>query len=382
MQHPAQIIDGGAPNTGVQVRAKPYGTGQVREFLRDVMAIANADVDGPRYIVVGVEIDSVGRRSLHAVNPRDFNGKPDYVALVRDHIEPLLDIRYERAHINGQAIGCFEITGCREQPYMMRIDYSETLRRGDAYMRVNDAAIKMGRQQLHSRFKAHFHESVSTNSIEIGFAGEVIHKDLHVGCHDLTALPSAMAAEKLEQLMQAKIDTAGKGADSLVARMMHTRLYGSDEPYMTRSPEDLLLEMGQIRAQYAAEDRKYLFGRNATEIQTVVYNQSDEFILNASLVMLMPKNDELHVADRPPDAAQRFDDDSKYPSVDVLENAIRITQRIGDIPAGEPFAIFPTPVRVCAGAALAGRKFGIRYSLTGQNLRSPAEGKLRLIFKA
>ena len=380
MQLPARITDGCAPDSGTHFRKDPYGARGARELLRDVMALANAEVDGPRYIIVGIEVDSDGRRSFCPVNAGDFDGKPDYVSLVRDHIEPELNIRYECAYINGQRIGCFEITGCREQPYMMRIDYSETLRRGDAYIRVNNAIIKMGRQQLHCQFKAHFQNSISANSIEIGFPGEVIHKELHLNCRDLTELPSAIAAAKLEQLMQAQLDT--KGADSLVARMLHARLYDPVQPYVSRSPEDLLLEMGQIRARYAAEDHKYLFGGNASGIQAVVYNQSDEAILDASLVMLMPKDDEFHVADRPPHASQRLDNDSTYPIVDVLENAIRITQRIGDIPAGEPFAIFPTPVLVCAGPGLAGRKFGIRYSLTGQNLRSPPEGKLRLFFTA
>ena len=31
---------------------------------------------------------------------------------------------------------------------MMRIDYSEKLRRGDAYVRVKNGAMKMGRRQL------------------------------------------------------------------------------------------------------------------------------------------------------------------------------------------------------------------------------------------
>ena len=380
MQLPPRIIDGCAPDSGTQFRKKPYGVRGMRDLLRDVMALANAEADGPRYIIVGIEVDSRGRRSFCSVNVGDFDGKPDYLSLVRDYIEPELNIRYERAYINGQKIGCFEITDCHQQPYMMRIDFSETLRRGDAYMRVTNAAIKMGRQQLHSRFKAHFQNSVSANSIEIGFPGEVILKDLHLNCRDLTAMPSAMAAGKLEQLMQAQLDT--KGADSLMARMMHARLYGSDQPYVSRSPEDLLLEMGQIRARYAAEDRRFLFGGSATKVQTVVYNQAAEPVLDASLVMLMPKHDEFHVADRPADAEQRLDDDSKYPIVDVLKHAIRISQRIGDIPAGEPVAIFPAPVLVCVGPSLAGRKFGIRYSLTGQNLRSPAEGKLRLFFMA
>lgn len=380
MQLPAQIIDGCAAGPGTQFRKEPYGPGGIRNFLRDVMALANADVEGPRYIIIGVEVDSGGNRSFRPVNSRDFDGKPDYVSLVCDHIEPQLDIRYERAFINGQQVGCFEITNCRERPYMMRIDYSDTLRRGDAYLRVNDAAIKMGRQQLLSRFKAQFQNSVSANNIEVGFAGEVIRKDLQLVCRDLTELPSMLAAAKIDGLIQAQLETKGSGEDSLMARMIHARLFGSDDPYVSRSPEELLLEKGQIRSRYALEDRKYMFGNGAGRIQTVVYNQSDEAILDASLVMLVPKADELHIADRPPEVEERLDDDSQYPAVDVLKNAIRITQRIGDIPAGQPHAIFPTPVLVCVGPALAGRRFGIRYILTGQNLRTPATGKLRLLF--
>lgn len=382
MQLPAQITDGCAPDSGTHYRKKPYGPGGVRKFLRDVMALANADVDGPRYIIVGVEIDSDGNRSFRPVDARDFDGKPDYVSLVGGHIEPPLPIRYERAYINGQQVGCFEIADCRERPYMMRTDFSDTLRRGDAYLRVNDAVIKMGRQHLLSQFKGLFQTSVSANSIEVGFAGEVIHKDLHLRCQDLTKLPSALAAEKLDELMRAQIETKGSGEDSIMARMMHARLYGSDDPYVSRSPEELLIEKGQVRSRFAEEDRQYMFGSNAERIQTVVYNQSDEAILDASFVMLMPQDDELFVADRPTDAAQRLDDDSKYPAVDVLENAIRITQRIGDIPAGKPFEIFRSPILVCAGPGLAGRRFGVRYALSGRNLRAPAKGKLRLLFAA
>ena len=53
---------------------------------------------------------------------------------------------------------------------MMRIDHSQTLRRGDAYMRVNNAAIKMGRRQLMELFEKKFRDSVSAGDLEIEFA--------------------------------------------------------------------------------------------------------------------------------------------------------------------------------------------------------------------
>ncbi len=380
MKHFQQIIAAATPEAGVQFRSKPYGTDGIRDFLRDVMALANTSVEGTRHIVIGVGFDSKGRRQVHSVHDKDFGGKPDYAALVSDYIEPAVRIRHQRVTVDGQQVGVFEIADCQDRPYMMRIDFSETLRRGDAYMRVNDTAIKMGRRQLQTLFQAQFQDSVSAKDIEVGFPGEVILKDLRLKCRDLSRLPSAMAAEKLDELMKVQIESQKSGAESIMARLVHARLYGSDDPYVSRTPEDLLLEMAQIRAKYAAEDQRYMFGPNAEQIQTVVYNQSNEPILDASLVLLLPPDDNLHIADRLPGTPDATGGHSDYPVVAVLDNSIRITQKIGDIPAGEPVKVFQTPLRICADAALRGRKFGVRYALFGQNLRTPAKGRLRLIF--
>ena len=380
MKHLQQIIAAAAPETGVQFRSKPYGADGVRDFLRDVLALANASVEGTRHIVVGIGFDSKGRRQVHPVNRKDFAGKPAYAALASDYIEPALRLRHESVSVDGQQVGVFEIADCQDRPYMMRIDFSELLRRGDAYMRVNDSAIKMGRRQLQTLFQAKFQDTISAHDIEVGFPGEVMLKDLHLKCRDLAGLPSAMAAEKLEELMKVQIESQKSGGESLMGRLVHARLYGSDDPYVTRSPEDLLQEMATIRAKYALQDQRHLFGSDAQQIQTVVYNQSNEPILDASLVLLLPPDDDLFIADHLPGTTGATGSHSAYPVVTVMDNSIRITQKIGDIPAGEPVEIFETPLRVCAGAALRGRKFGVRYALFGENLRTPAKGRLRLIF--
>ena len=380
MRNLERIIAAATPDTGIQFRSNPYGTDGLRDFLRDVMALANTAIEGTRHIVVGIGFDSKGRRQLHPVQDKDFGGKPDYAALVSDYIEPAVRLRYERVAIGGKQVGVFEIADCQDRPYMMRIDFSEMLRRGDAYIRVNDTAIKMGRRQLQDIFQAEFRDCVSAQDIEVGFPGEVMLKDLHLTCRDLSRLPSAMAEKKLEELMKVQIDSQKSGGESLMGRLVHARLYGSDDPYVTRSPEDLLIEMAQIRSTHAVEDQRYMFGSNAEQIQAVVYNQGSEPILDASLVLLLPPDDDLHIAERLPGAPGATDSHSAYPDVAVLEKSIRITQKIGQIPAGARVKVFETPLLVCAGAALRGRKFSVRYAVFGQNLRTPAKGRLRLLF--
>jgi len=144
------------PGTGIQFRKDKYGSSGIRNFLRDVLAMANAAVDGPRYIIVGADFDSRGRKCVHAIDADDFSGKPSYQSLANEYIEPPLRIRYKPVSIDGQRVGVFEIGDSQDRPYMMRIDFSEKLRRGDAYVRVKNGAMKMGRRQLAELFERKF----------------------------------------------------------------------------------------------------------------------------------------------------------------------------------------------------------------------------------
>ncbi len=85
---------------------------------------------------------------MHSIDADDFSGKPSYQSLANEYIELPLRIRYKPVTVDGQRVGVFEIGDSQDRPYMMRIDYSEKLRRGDAYVRVKNGAMKMGRRQL------------------------------------------------------------------------------------------------------------------------------------------------------------------------------------------------------------------------------------------
>ncbi len=387
MKDLANIARSATPDDSVQFQKQPYGPKGVESFLRDVLAMANASVDGPRYIVIGTEIDSRGHKRVHAVSKKDFSGKPAYEALVNDYIEPPLRLRYKPVSVDGKQVGVFEIGDCQDRPYMMRIDFSETLRRGDAYMRLSDTAIRMGRRQLQSLFERKFQISVPAQNIEVGFAGEIIHKTLTLPSCDLSQLPSVLAASKLEQLVNIQMDTKDSGSSTVMARMVHARLYGSDDPYVSRTPDELLQEMEQIQHKYRNHDRHFLFEKNGQEIQIVVCNRGEESIVDASIALVLPKDNDLYIADRLPKVLhnEEFVDRpaaelTSYPSISLHKKSIHITKKIGDIPVDRPTGAFTSPLRICVGPGLIGRRFGIRYALHGQNLRSPATGTLRVNF--
>jgi hypothetical protein len=182
--------------------------------------------------------------------------------------------------------------------------------------------------------------------------------------------PSAL---EIEQLVKVQLNSRGSGSTSIMARLVHARLYGSDDPYISRSSDELMQEMEQIRDKYEDHDRQFLFETNCEKIQLVVYNQGQDPIVDASIALLMPKDNEFYI-DRSPDEM------ASCPSISVRDKSIHIASQIGDIPVGQPIEVFSSALRVCIGPALNGRRFGIRYALQGRNLRSPVKGTLRLNF--
>jgi hypothetical protein len=382
-----KIVRSAVPDTQVQLRPAAYGKEGIRHFLRDVIAMANASVEGRRYIITGVEVDGQGQKTVHGVSRDDFSGNPAYQSLVTDFVEPPVRVKYGRVSLGGKDVGVYEIGNCQDRPYMMRMDQSEKLRRGDAYVRRQDTCIKMGRQQLQALFERKFHDSVSGDRIEVGFPGEIIHKDFRIPTADLSKLPSALAGAKLNQLINVQSHTRNTGSTTVIARLTHARLFGSDDPYKVRTPNELIDEMQQIERKHLIEDEHFLFEQHNNPLQLVVFNQGDEAIQDASLTLTLPRHDEFHVASRLPkkmingELVERGSAElADYPSVNIKDDLVHISSTLGDVQPQVPIMVFSTPVRICVGSALGGRRVGIRYSLFGRNLRKPAKGQLRLIF--
>ncbi len=387
MNRLARIVRSATPSTAVKFCKSAYGKAGVEQFLRDVIAMANASVEGPRYIITGVDYDDKARKRMLGVGREDFSGKPAYQSLANEHIEPPIRIRYQPVTVEGERVGVFEIGECQDRPYMMRVDYSETLRRGDAYARINNNAVKLGRRQLQSLFEKKFQDSVSAANIEVGFPGEIIHKDLNVMTHSFAKLPSVVASAKLHELIEAKKQVAASASNTIVARLTHARLFGTDSPYEDRSTEEILEEMRQIERRYRHQDNHFLFEERATLVQLVLLNQGNEELHDASLTLVMPNHNAFHVGTELPRIPRddKFiertpNEQAGYPSVNLHDDSVQVSVKLGDVEPGEPIEVFDLPLRICVGNELAGRRIGIQYSLQAHNLRSAAKGKLRLVF--
>ena len=379
------MVRSAAPSEAVHFRACPYGKRGIREFLIDVLALANVNTEGPRYILIGADVDETGRKTIRAVDDRDFSGDPDYQALVADYIEPCLRLRYHRLTVGETQLGVYEIGDTPERPYMMRMDYCETLRRGDAYMRINLDAVKVGRRLLQAMFEEHFRDSISPAQIEIGFPGDIIFKECRVPTCDFALLPSALAASRLREMMEVKKAGEIAGPNTAVERLSYARLFGPDAPYENHGVDSIRGRIEKVDVDYAREDERFLFEDHSCELQLIAYNQGEATLRNAGFSVALPRHPDIRVAEslngqpigdassKPSPALQ-----SGYPQVRQDDKCIKISARIGDIGPGEVREVFAVPPRLCFGTELSGRKIGINFTLTASNLRQPANGRLNL----
>jgi hypothetical protein len=366
-----ELIRSGSPGTPIQFRPQPYGSDGEAEFLRDLLAMSNANVKGPRLILVGVDSDATGAARVTGVSEADF--KIPYEAIARRHIESPVQLTYRPVGHDNKQIGIFQIANCQDRPYMMRGDHSATLHHGDAWVRINNQRFRLGRSQLQALFQANSKDSIGTEQVEIGFAGVAGNQPLILPVCDLKQLPSAVAANKIRSLITTKANSSGSGNTTMMLRLTHAKAFGSNDPYKDQSVEELTAKLDEITQHHQVDDQNFMFEANGSDLQLRVFNQADTAIEDGTLTLTIPKVEGLLIAQRP--------DDPGYPAIDIKADFTLVTVRLGEIPPGAPTLVFKSPIKLCVSGALKGQRLNLGYTLFGRNLRSPVGGQLPIDFQ-
>ncbi len=383
-----QIIRTGRDGTALLFRPRPYREKDQAVFLRDVIALANAEVEGTRPIVVGVETAEGHQPQFHAVAKSEFSPESSCQDVAREFIEPPLRVRFLPHAIDGVRIGLIQISECHDRPYMMRVDHSAAMRRGDSWIRTATGSVRIGRAQLESIFAAKLKKPDLGSSLELGFRGDFVRKDLSVPVHDVNELPSAAHRARLQQLLAVEKQVAVSGGTTRIVRLTHARLFGAESEYGNAGCQELEREIESAAEKYWHEDQHHMFVSNGADLDFVIFNHGETVIREASLTVAMPNLPGLFVARSIPGAGtggkppsgQRVDSDA-YPSVGLrADGAIFISDNIGDLPPGEMRSAYRIQPRIFAASELAGTKMALRYELSARDLATPIRGRLKVKF--
>lgn len=366
----------------VLFRERAYGSVERQAFIRDIVGLANALVDGPRYLILGARDCEPEERVFAGVTDKEVEAARErYQAEILRYIEPNLTIDVQPLQLDGVTLVILALNTCNEPPYLLKENLSNSMREGSGWILRTKEASRLRRADLQALFEKTLLGPSNQPAIEVGFVAGGLVEELSLDVLDLLELPSHVAGEKIRKLIEAKQasrDLAGKTTTRL-ERLVFAREFGGNKPFERVSQTALSRRVDSAEEEYSEADDYYRHEIRTHKINIGLANVSDVDLRGALLTVDIPRVEGLGVseyirvapgADAEPPVG--------YPVVDLEERRIRIHAKVAVAPRHETVGAFAQPLRLSLRAPAAGQTLPVDYRLHAENLREPMLGTLRL----
>jgi hypothetical protein len=365
-------------NSGLAFRERVHGSNERAELLRDLIGLANASVQGPRFLVLGVSDVVGGKRTISGMSAETWNKwRAKLSSLIGGMVEPPLDVAARTLEINGKVVGVLSLAACADQPYLTSGRAGIDLPPGAGWLRRGTQLYPLLRQDLQRMFEAKLARAVPVVDLKIGFAGKEPRTAIALPVLRLERLPSAVAAKKLRKILEAKQDAASVGrTQTRLMRLVHAQVFGVERPYESHSDDSLRMQIDKSKEDYRTADEHYAFEVRAHRLDIVVYNPGSVALDNATIRITLPRVDGTGVAERLYAPADAQAPTSGYPRVKTSGRTISIEAEVGSLPAGSTVSVFEHAPRFWVRSAAADKAIPIDVVLQARELRDPVRETL------
>jgi len=391
-------------NTCLDFKAIQYEKSQYEELIKDIMSMANADVENDRYIIIGVKHKPSGDRKMLNIKKGEFIDSAIYQQIIRENIEPDIKLEYFPYEHEGNLLGIFKISNCFNQPYMMKKDFGK-LKKGDSFIRKGTHVSRMMRRDHDAIFEKKLKKDKFDGKIHLSFSGYGSSHEIELMVTSDIKLPSQRAAEKIikiikerKQVVKMKTQEAAFTGISAIFESQQrfakslrsiTANPFSPIPYEQRTLEELQNNLKEVDQTYRDDDSYTLFELSSHKINISILNEGHTYIEDASIQLQIKKIEGLLVAEKVyvepkndinslVNAHVPSYESINYPEVNYTESSIVIYQTIGDVKHRLPINAFKVPIRIVFLDQLAGKVVEIKCKLFGKNLIEPLNKILRI----
>ena len=380
-------------NTSLDFKAIQYKKIQHEDLIKDIMSMANADVENDRYIIIGVSHKSSGDREILNIKERDFIDSSKYQQIIRENIEPDIKLEYFSYKHEGKLLGILKIFNCFDQPYMMKKDFG-TLKKGDCFIRKGTHISRMMRRDLDVIFEKKIKKDRFDGKIQLSFSGYISSQEIELVAIGEIKLPSQRAAEKIKSIIKekkqlAKMKTQNTGLTGIFAILESQQQIIATNPlapipYEQRTLEELQKNLKEVGQTYYDDDRYEHFELNSHKINISILNEGHKYIEDASIQLQIKKIQGLFIADKVYEkpkfviAHVSSYESMNYPEVDYTKSSIFIYQTIGDIKHRLPIDAFKVPIRIMFLDQLVGKVIKIKCKIFGKNIIEPLNKTLKI----
>jgi hypothetical protein len=116
----ANLIETGYECEYLDFKAKHYAAKGTPDLLKDIMAMANAQYQGSKYIIMGIKDDPGDSRRIEGINIFDQVDSSTYQEFILNNIEPDINLDVYYIDYRDKKIGVIEITNTTDRPYMLK----------------------------------------------------------------------------------------------------------------------------------------------------------------------------------------------------------------------------------------------------------------------
>jgi hypothetical protein len=366
----------------------PFGEVKREELVKEVIGLANADVDGPRNILFGVNAAAMDGNGLVGIPESAMGDLKKAHRLLSALIEPVLQLAFIFDRVNGKLVGALEIDGCDFGPYFVGQDLSESLLLGQCWIREGRTLRAVERAELMgSPVATPADEPVSfveNPDVAVGFHDDPACQLLELSVPDTSDPPFAhekSEANKTSKFRQVIKETVG----TVTTQILGLGHGGQKDPASVSEMDSAADDCDEASRVLADAKNHYFFEEKALQLNLCACNNGTQSIENVSVELGFPRLPDFDVADRL--YTSPFDKRSAaevrnlgYPKVERRDTAIFVRSSIGVLAPDKPEQLFQCPVRLAIGPRMQGRKLAVLYTLRGPNKQELGKGRLKIKF--
>ena len=357
----------------------PFREPDHEDLVKEVIGLANADVDGPRYILFGVNAGAMEGSGYVGIADSAMADLKKAHRLLSAMIEPILHLAFIYDKINSKLVGALEIDGCDEGPYVVGQDFSEELSRGRCWIREGHELRAVHQSDLASKSTPEAsgpHKLIEPPQLKVGFDDQPDRKLLEMTVPDTSDPPFAGEKQKLKKPLSLT-QTIKNVVETVTVQILRLgKAHKLDES------TDMFSETQTI---FASASDHYYFEEKALQLNLTVCNEGTESVEDVSIELGFPRIPDFGIADHlylsPFD--KRSANEIKnlgYPKVENLDSAILVRSSLDVLHPGSPQQVFRCPLRMAVGPGMQGKKIAILYTLRWQNKEIIGKGRLKIKF--
>lgn len=120
-----ELIENGYESNFLDFKTKMYSRKGTPDLLKDILAMANSNYPGKKYIIMGIEDDGIGGKNPCGINPDEKVDSSSYQQFIYNNIEP--DVHFDLYYRDylGKEVAIIEIGNTRDKPYVIKKDFKE-----------------------------------------------------------------------------------------------------------------------------------------------------------------------------------------------------------------------------------------------------------------